>query len=47
MEKWNVPQNVREKMLGGNARRLYEIEPRLVVTRAPDDYRPQTMPRYA
>ena len=47
MEKWKVPQNAQEKMLGGNARRLYGIEPQLVVTRAPDEYRPQTMSRYA
>ncbi|MGH7929949.1 MAG: amidohydrolase family protein [Candidatus Binatia bacterium] len=46
MEKWKVPPNVQEKMLGGNARRLYGIEPKLVVTRAPDEYRPQTMSRY-
>ena len=33
MTKWKVPpQEVQEKMLGGNARRLYGIEPRLVVT---------------
>jgi predicted TIM-barrel fold metal-dependent hydrolase len=47
MNKWKVPQNVQEKMLGGNARRLYGIEPELVVTRAPEDYKPQTMSRYA
>jgi len=47
MSKWKVPQNVQEKMLGGNARRLYGIEPELVVTRAPEDYKPQTMSRYA
>jgi predicted TIM-barrel fold metal-dependent hydrolase len=46
MEKWKVPQNVQEKMLGGNARRLYGIDPQLIVTRAPDEYRPQTMSRY-
>ena len=47
MNKWEVPQNVQEKMLGGNARRLYDIEPELVVTKAPDEYQPQTMSRYA
>jgi hypothetical protein len=47
MDKHKVPQNAREKMLGGNARRLYGIEPELVVTQAPDEYKPQTMPRYA
>lgn len=46
MEKWHVPQDAREKMLGANARRLYGIEPQLVVTRTPDEYRPQTMSRY-
>jgi predicted TIM-barrel fold metal-dependent hydrolase len=47
MNKWNVPQAVQEKMLGGNARRLYGIEPQLVVTNAPDTYEPVTMSRYA
>jgi len=47
MNKWKVPQNVQEKMLGGNARRLYGIEPELVITKAPQDYKPQTMSRYA
>jgi hypothetical protein len=47
MNKWNVPQAVQEKMLGGNARRLYGIEPQLVVTQAPDTYVPVTMSRYA
>jgi uncharacterized protein len=47
MEKHRVPQSAREKMLGGNARRLYGIAPELVVTEAPDEYTPQTMSRYA
>ncbi|HMF05763.1 MAG TPA: amidohydrolase family protein [Methylocella sp.] len=47
MNKWKVPQSAQEKMLGANARRLYGIEPQLVVTKAPDEYRPQTMSRYA
>jgi hypothetical protein len=47
MNKWKVPQTVQEKMLGGNARRLYGIEPRLIVTLAPDTYEPMTMSRYA
>ncbi len=47
MNKWNVPQAVQEKMLGGNARRLYGIEPQLAVTHAPDTYAPVTMSRYA
>ena len=47
MNKYKVPQSVREKMLGGNARRLYGIEAELVVTQAPDEYKPQTMSRHA
>ena len=43
MDKYQVPQSAREKMLGGNARRLYGIEPELFVTRAPDEYKPQTI----
>ena len=30
-----------------NRRRLYGIEPELVVTKAPDEYQAQTMSRYA
>jgi predicted TIM-barrel fold metal-dependent hydrolase len=47
MDKYKVPQSAREKMLGGNARRLYGIEPELCVTKAPDEYTPQTMSRFA
>jgi predicted TIM-barrel fold metal-dependent hydrolase len=47
MNKWNVPQPVQEKLLGGNARRLYGIEPKLVVSAAPETYEPMTMSRYA
>ena len=47
MDRYKVPQSARVKMLGGNARRLYAIEPKLVLTKAPDEYRPQTMSRYA
>ena len=47
MDKYKVPQSAREKMLGGNARRLYGIEPELFVTKAPDEYTPQTMSRFA
>ena len=47
MNRWKVPQEVQEKMLGGNARRLYGIEPRLCVTQAPDEYAPTTLSRYA
>jgi uncharacterized protein len=47
MNKWKVPQSVQEKLLGGNARRLYGIEPELLVTEAPDAYEPMTMSRYA
>ena len=47
MNKHNVPKSAQEKMLGGNARRLYGIEPELVVTRAPDEYTPVTLSRFA
>ncbi|MDH3442581.1 MAG: amidohydrolase [Deltaproteobacteria bacterium] len=47
MNKWKVPQPVQEKLLGGNARRLYGIEPQLVVTQAPEYYEPTTMSRSA
>ena len=47
MNKHNVPKRAQEKMLGGNARRLYGIEPELVVTQAPDEYTPVTMSRFA
>ncbi len=47
MDKYKVPQNVREKMLGANARRLYGIEPGLFVTNAPVEYKPETMSRFA
>ena len=46
-QKLPEAQSAQEKMLGGNARRLYGIEPELVVTHAPDEYKPQTMSRYA
>ena len=47
MDRYKVPQSARVKMLGGNARRLYGIEPELCVTKAPDEYKPQTMSRFA
>ena len=47
MNKWSVPQAVQEKLLGGNARRLYGIESELVITKAPESYEPTTMPRFA
>ena len=47
MNKWQVPQAVQEKLLGGNARRLYGIEPQLVLRAAPETYQPITMSRYA
>lgn len=47
MEKWKVPKEAQKKMLGGNARRLYQIEPELFVTRAPDIYEPRTISRYS
>jgi predicted TIM-barrel fold metal-dependent hydrolase len=47
MNKWKVPRVVQEKLLGGNARRLYGIEAQLAVTQAPASYEPVTMSRYA
>jgi len=48
MDKHGVPQEVQEKLLGGNARRLYGIEPELFVTDAPAEYTPTNIvPRYA
>lgn len=32
MERWNVPVEAQAKMLGGNAYKMYGIEPKLVVT---------------
>jgi len=46
MNKRGVPQEAQEKMLGGNARRLYGIEPKLYVTEAPAEYVPEKLPRY-
>ena len=46
MTKWSVPQTVQEKLLGGNARRLYGIEPELIITKAPETYEPMTMSRF-
>ena len=47
MTRWGVPQVAQEKMLGGNARRLYGIEPGLFVTGAPEEYEPSKLPRMA
>lgn len=44
MERNQVPKPVQEKLLGENARRLYDVEPLLVVTEPVKDYRPDKMP---
>ena len=44
MNKWNVPERVQAKLLGGNARRLYGIEPVLKVTEQPSNYVPDLEP---
>jgi predicted TIM-barrel fold metal-dependent hydrolase len=36
MQRLGVPEPVQEKLLGGNARRAYGIEPKLFVTREPE-----------
>jgi predicted TIM-barrel fold metal-dependent hydrolase len=46
MAKRGVPESAQAKMLGGNARRLYGIEPELFVTEAPDEYQPTKLPRF-
>ncbi len=38
MREANVPGPVEEKLMGGNARGMYRIEPRLFTTRQPDTY---------
>ncbi len=45
MSKWGVPQPVQEKMLGGNACRMYGIDPKLFVTETPREYEPVKLPR--
>jgi predicted TIM-barrel fold metal-dependent hydrolase len=44
MNRWGVPPAAQEKMLGANARRLYQIEPELVVIEAPEEYQPVKIP---
>jgi predicted TIM-barrel fold metal-dependent hydrolase len=44
MTKWAVPQEVQAKLLGGNARRMYGIEPVLKVSERPRDYTPMLEP---
>src|SRR5258707_434575 len=43
MAKFGVPEPVQKKLLGENARRLYGIEPVLVVKERIDDFRPQIL----
>jgi len=44
MERHQVPPTVRTKLLGENARRLYGIDPVLVVTERIEDYEPAKLP---
>jgi hypothetical protein len=44
MNRWNVPPHVQAKLLGGNARRMYGIEPVLAVSTPPAEYRPMLEP---
>ncbi|HLG70472.1 MAG TPA: amidohydrolase family protein [Chloroflexota bacterium] len=44
MNRWNVPPHVQAKLLGGNARRMYGIEPELAVSEPPADYAPLLEP---
>ncbi len=44
MTKWKVPASVQAKLLGGNARRMYGIEPVLSVTAPPASYVPVLEP---
>jgi predicted TIM-barrel fold metal-dependent hydrolase len=46
MQTAGVPKDVQEKLLGGNARRMYGIEPKLFVTEAPPPpSRPEWYPK--
>ncbi len=41
-----MPENVQAKILGGNAYRMYGIEPKLFVTDEPESYsRPEWYPK--
>jgi predicted TIM-barrel fold metal-dependent hydrolase len=44
MQRHGVPSEVRTKLLGGNARRLYGIDPVLVVKERIDQYEPAKLP---
>jgi predicted TIM-barrel fold metal-dependent hydrolase len=44
MAKHGVPEAVQRKLLGDNARRLYGIDPVLVVTDRIEDFRPEILP---
>ena len=44
MERYRVPPEVRNKLLGGNARRLYGIEPALVVKERVGEHEPAKLP---
>ena len=44
MTKLGVPEAVQKKLLGDNARRLYGIEPVLVVKERIEDFQPEILP---
>ena len=44
MNKWKVPEETQAKLLGGNARRLYGIDPVMKVAEPPSDYVPMLEP---
>jgi predicted TIM-barrel fold metal-dependent hydrolase len=44
MAKHSVPEATQRRLLGDNARRLYGIDPVLVVTERPKDHRPALLP---
>jgi hypothetical protein len=44
MAKHNVPEATQQRLLGDNARRLYGIDPVLVVKERPRDHRPAILP---
>ncbi len=43
MAKFGVPEPVQRKLLGENARRLYGVEPVLVVKERIEDFRPEIL----
>jgi hypothetical protein len=43
MEKHRVPESVQRKFLGENARRLYDIDPVLVVKERIENHQPEIL----